>query len=157
MDENPKLKLLGRSYYQELMSHTEKSVWIEDVDAVYDLIDRLNETDTEICADLFDKHPYYLRYCIFGIKILDVNQRTLEMFKVKEKSILTENYNVLYSDSMELFISILVDLSRGKTSFRYPVTNLDFKGDFIDAILEGEIVERNGQNTGLLVLTLEED
>ncbi len=108
------------------------SLWEEDYSAVKAFFDTLRADGVTNLQTYLDEHPEAVAHCMSLIRVLDVNQRTLELFKAGSKGELLGNLDKVFRDEMEThFARELMDLWKGK---------LVYERDGINYALDGEPV-----------------
>ncbi|MHA1481292.1 MAG: ATP-binding protein, partial [Candidatus Thorarchaeota archaeon] len=110
--------LESKQHYEALFENNPTCLWEEDFSAVKTYLDDLKSSGIQdIRKHLTSNHDALLK-CVNLIKIIDVNQATLDLHKVKSKEELLEGFSQLLTDDAKpLFIDEFVAISEGKTSF----------------------------------------
>jgi hypothetical protein len=143
--------------YRDIMSDSSKSVWLEDFTEVYYLFNQLKNKGIEITGDFFDENPYFLQYCIDTIRVIDVNEATLRLYKANDKAQLLGGLgNVFVEESLKAFKMIMLKTAKGNPNIRCEAVNRDLEGKRIDAILECKSVICDCETTGLVVVTIQD-
>ena len=143
--------------YRDIMSDSSKSVWLEDFTEVYYLFNQLKNKGIEITGDFFDENPYFLQYCIDTIRVIDVNDATLRLYKADDKAQLLDSLdNVFIDESLKAFKMIMLETANSNPNIRCEGVNRDLEGKRIDAILECKPVTCDSEATGLVVVTIQD-
>ncbi len=77
-------------YARGLFDHSPVSLWVEDFSTVKRLLDEVRDrgiTDFRVFTDV---HPEFVQRCMSEIRVIDVNQQTLDLFGPAEKIQLLE-------------------------------------------------------------------
>src|SRR4030095_1986988 len=75
-------------------------------------------------------HPQAVSHCISLLRILNVNQRTVELFGADSREELLANLDKIFRDGMEThFARELVDLWNGKLAYEREGINYSLNGE----------------------------
>jgi diguanylate cyclase (GGDEF)-like protein len=120
---------LSEKYARGLFEHSPVSLWVEDFSAIKRLLDEIRDrgiTDFRIFTDV---HPEFVTRCVSEIRVLDVNQHTLELFVAPDKTTLLNRLGEVFRDDMEQhFREQLIDLWQGKLFQQPEVVNYALDG-----------------------------
>ncbi len=118
--------------YRTLFENSPVSFWEEDFSAVKAYIDSLREKGIYDFRTYFNENPEALRHCSTLVKILDVNQATLRLYKAKTKEELYKGLSsVVTPKSLEVFKEEIIELSEGKTTFNSEQEGRTLKDDLV--------------------------
>lgn len=124
----------SESRFKSLFNQSPMSLWEEDFSAVKKYLDSLGNKDT-ILEKLEDDQEV-LHNCIKLIKILDVNQATLDLYNAHSKDdLLAGLSNILVDESYAAFRSELAALVIGEHSFDCEILQKKMDGEFIQGWL----------------------
>lgn len=84
--------------YRTLFKHSPVSIWIEDFTAVAQLLNQLRANGVSDLDTHLDNHPEVLLEAISLIRVIDVNDATLEMYESDTREGLLDNMNQLLSE-----------------------------------------------------------
>ena len=116
--------------YRSLFEQSPISLWEEDFSDLKKHLDDLKSGGVSDMQKYFEEHPDELSYCTSLIKVLDVNQATLEMFAAESKEQFTHNLSaILGVESQEVFFDELVSLANGKTRFESEIIQRALNGE----------------------------
>ncbi len=122
--------------YQRLFEESPVSLWEEDFSKVISYLNRLKESGINDFRRYFSEHPKEVEKCVSKVKILDVNQATLALFKAQSKAELTKNLkNVFTEESYDTFQEELIAIAEGALEFSSEFTGQNLKGKIIHAEL----------------------
>ncbi len=95
-------KELARSEnrYRGLFVHSPISLWEEDFSQVKQTLDSLREAGIENLMEYIDENPDLVHDCMQQIRVIDVNQRTLELYEARSLEELTSSLNRVFRDEM---------------------------------------------------------
>ena len=136
--EDARRKLVGsEDYARGLFEHSPVSLWVEDFSAVKKLIDEVRNqgiTDFRVFTDV---HSEFVRRCMTEIRVLEVNQRTLELLGAPDKPALLQRQSEIFRDEMEPhFREQLIDLWDGKLFQQREVVNYALDGSKLHLLLQ---------------------
>jgi len=140
--ENARRKLAqSEGYALGLFAHSPVSLWVEDFSSVKKLIDEVRErgiTDFRVFTDV---HPEFVTRCLSEIRVLDVNQRTLDLFGAPDKTALLRALPDVFRDDMEQhFREQLIDLWEGKLFQLREVVNYALDGTKLNLLLQFSVL-----------------
>jgi PAS domain S-box-containing protein len=102
--------------YRYIFNAIGVSVWEEDFSEVKAAIDRLRATGVRDFHQYFAEHPEFVQQAIGMVRLLDVNDRTLQMCEAQNKQqLLTSLHEVFLPETHEVFIDELLTLAAGQT------------------------------------------
>ena len=122
---------------QSLFGATPVSLWEEDYSAVKAYLDNLRSSGVEQLGPWLNQHPEAVTHCMGLIKVLNVNQKTLELFRADSKEQLLANLDKVFRDEMRNhFASELVDLWNGRLVYEREGINYALDGEPLNIHLE---------------------
>ena len=71
---------LSEEYAQGLFEHSPISLWVEDFSAIRKLLDEARQQGIRDFRVFTDVHPEFVDRCMSEIRVIDVNQHTLDLF-----------------------------------------------------------------------------
>jgi len=123
--------------YRTLFKHSPVSIWIEDFTSVSQLLDQLRTNGVSDLDTHLDNHPEVLLKAISLIRVIDVNDVTLEMYEVDTKEGLLDSMNQLLSEvPPEHFRQELLAIWENKTGrLKFEVSAITLKGKPLQIIV----------------------
>lgn len=122
-------ELENRRYAEGVFEHSPVSLWIEDFSSVRVLIEDVRARGIEDFRVFTDVHPEFVRQCMAEIRILDVNQATLDLFGAPDRQTLLMRQGEILRDEMEKpFREQLIDLWDGRLFHSREVVNYALDG-----------------------------
>ncbi len=104
--------------YRSIFEDSPISLREEDFSAVKRIIDHLRASGVTDLLAHFDAHPEVVADCVRAVKVLNVNQNTLELFKTDSKDRLYRGLSDIFSEeSLFRFGQQLTAFSQGRTHF----------------------------------------
>ena len=154
--EDARRRLVGsENYARGLFAHSPVSLWVEDFSGVKKLIDEIRGrgiTDLRVFTDV---HEEFVERCISEIRIIDVNQHTLDLFGAPDKATLLRSLPLVMRDEMEpCFREQLVDLWDGKLFQQREVVNYTLDGTKLNLLLQFSVFPEHEDDWSLVQIAL---
>ena len=125
--------------YRNLFEKNPLSFWNEDFTEVIKFLDEIKNNGITDYKEYFDNNPDFVIKSANAIKIIDVNQATLDLLKYKSKKELINNMiNVFNEKSIETYKNQLIILAQGGKSFSAETEFICSTGEVISAIVSFE-------------------
>ncbi len=122
--------------FRSLFEDSPISLWEEDLSAVKVFIDELFDSGVIDLRVHFESHPSDLNKCASLIKVLDVNQATLDLYQAESKDQLLGSLDRIFTEeSSDSLIDELVTLAGGSTWYEGEIVNRKLDGTFFDCII----------------------
>ncbi|MEO8394660.1 MAG: PAS domain S-box protein, partial [Chloroflexota bacterium] len=118
--------------FRSLFENSPLSLWEQDYSETKRLLDKLHAqgvTDFETC---FEQHPQVLEACVGTVRTINVNQATLALYRVPEKSALLQNAPPLIAEMAARTRGFLAAVAAGQTSYQTEFVNKTRDGSLID-------------------------
>lgn len=145
----------SEQYARDLFEHSPVSLWVEDFSAVKRLLDEVRERGIRDFRTFLKVHPEFVTRCMQEIRVIDVNQQTLEMFGAHSKADLLQHLSKVFRGEMyESFADQLQDLWDGKLVQQREVVNYSLSGEELHIHMEFSIMTSESQNWDLVLLSL---
>jgi PAS domain S-box-containing protein len=108
----------SESNYRSLFENSPISLWQEDFSRLPGYFAELREAGVTDFADYFARHPAEVANCAKLTRVIDVNQKTLDLFDADSKDAFFGNLEKIFTESsFSAFSGILVALAEGRTIF----------------------------------------
>jgi diguanylate cyclase (GGDEF)-like protein len=145
----------SENYAFGLFAHSPVSLWVEDFSGVKRLIDDVRARGVEDFRVFTDVHEEFVARCMSEIRVLDVNDRTLELFGAPDKETLFRNLADVFRDEMEPhFREQLVDLWDGKLFQQREVVNYALDGTKLHLLLQFSVLPNHERDWSLVQVAL---
>lgn len=145
----------SESYARGLFNHSPVSLWVEDFSAVKRLIDDLRQRGIVDFRVFTDVHPEFVTRCISEIRVIDVNQHTLDFFAAPDKATLLRRLGDVFRDNMEPhFREQLIDLWNGKLFQVREVVNYSLDGQELNVLLQFSVLPGHERDWSLVQVAL---
>jgi len=120
--------------FKSLFNESPISLWEEDFSEVKKVLDKIAENEDVV--ERIKNDDDLVNQCIQLIKILDVNQATLDLYNAKSKpDLLASLPRILVEASIAEFRKELISLATGKNSHECEIKQKKSSGEIIDGLL----------------------
>jgi len=121
--------------YRYIFQSTGVSIWEEDFSQVKMAIDDLKAGGVQDFRQYLAAHPEFVSQAISMVKILDVNEATVELFAAHDKHELLASLDKVFTpETREVFAGELIALAEGRTWFQSQASLKTLKGDRISVV-----------------------
>jgi diguanylate cyclase (GGDEF)-like protein len=128
-------------YARGLFENSPVSLWVEDFSAIKELLDDVRARGIDDFRVFTQVHPEFVVRCMQEIRVVDVNQRTLDMFHAPDKTTLLASLDKLFRDEMQPpFTEQLIDLWNGKLKQQREVVNYALDGERLNVLLQFSVL-----------------
>jgi len=142
-------------YAQSLFQYAPVSLWVEDFSQIKRLLEDLRERGITDFRTFTDVHPEFVERCMAEIKVLDINQYTLGMFKANSKADLLSNLAHVFREEMiPSFREQLIDLWDGRLFQQREVLNHTLEGAVLNIHMQFSVFSGHEENWDLVLLAL---
>ncbi len=124
----------GSIYSQQrgIFDNAPVSLWEEDYSQLKIFLDELRASGVDDLSAYLDQNPAVVFDCMRRVRVVDVNRKTLEMFKARDKAHLLDNLGDVFRDEMRLhFRDELLDMWQGKLAYDREGVNYALDGQAI--------------------------
>ncbi len=147
----------GEEYLITLFEYAPVSLWEQDFSSIKQLFDELRRAGVESFESYLDEHPAFVDECMRQIKVLNVNQKTVKMFKADTKSALLSSLDQVFRDGMRHhFREELLALWNGDVNWSGEGLNYTMEGDPLDILLHWRILPEYESTWGRVLVTIED-
>ncbi len=113
------------------------SLWIEDFSHIKIKLDHLRDLGIEDFQTFLDVHHDFIYECIREIRIIDVNQATLDLFGASTKDALLKNVHKVFAKEMvQTFKEQLIELWNGNLHHQREAVNYALDGSIRHVLLQ---------------------
>jgi len=142
-------------YARDLFEHSPVSLWVEDFSAVKRLLDEVRTQGIQDFKTFIKVHPEFVSRCMQEIRVIDVNQQTLQMFGAVSKEDLLNNIGRVFRGEMhDSFADQLQDLWEGKLVQQREVVNYALSGEPVYIHMQFSVLADHQDHWGLVLLSL---
>jgi diguanylate cyclase (GGDEF)-like protein len=146
---------ISETYARGLFQHSPVSLWVEDFSAILRLLDEMRERGIVDFRVFTDVHREFVTRCMSEIRVIDVNQHTLELFGAPDKATLLGRLSDVFRDDMQPhFREQLIDLWDGKLFQRREVVNYSLDGAALHMHMQFSVLPGYEQDWSLVQVAL---
>src|SRR6056297_3534862 len=132
--------------YRMIFDHSYVSIWEEDYSEVYKLLKELKNQGVGDIVRYLHTHPEVVKQLALMIRVLDVNQATLQMYNAATKEeFLGSLGKTFVPDSLNSFIHEMEAVAAGKRYYEGETVGKKLTGEIMDLLLRITIPEEEGQ------------
>jgi len=150
-------QLLERSeqHARNLFNLSPVSLWVENFSGVKQLMDDVRHSGVQDFRVFLSVHPEFVGRCMEQIRVLDVNQHTLEMFSATNRADLLSKLDLVFKGEMNTsFADQLLDLWNGKTMQTREVVNYSLNGELINIHMQFAVMPGHEADWDLVLVSL---
>jgi PAS domain S-box-containing protein len=127
--------------YRDLFESSPISLWEEDFSELRNYIDILKNSGIEDFRVYFDKNPGEVKKCSSMVKIVDINKKTIELYKANNKEDFIVGLDKVFTEeSLYTFKELIITFAKGKTRFESEAINCALNGEKLNIFIVCEIV-----------------
>jgi PAS domain S-box-containing protein/putative nucleotidyltransferase with HDIG domain len=127
--------------YRGLFEDSPISIWEEDFSLVKKRIDELRSQGIKDFKAYFKDNPQVVAECASLIKVLDVNNVSVNLYRAKSKADLLGNLDkILKAEEYSSFQNELINIAEGHTDFQWVGDNQTLEGDHVFVHLHWSII-----------------
>jgi len=115
--------------YRDLFEACPVSLWEEDFSAVKEFLGELRQEGVSDIGAYFASHPKDVAKCAALVKVLNVNEATLNLYNAKSVDEIIGLSGVVTEKSNRAFVGELVALAQGKTFYEVEMDNRTLRGE----------------------------
>ncbi len=120
------------TFYHKLYNESPVAIWVEDFSAVYDYVSELKDRGIGDIRAYFSTYPDKLVECVALLRVVDVNNATLKLYKASSKSVLYSSLDkVFQAESLPNLLESIIALGEDKRNFESQGINYDLEGNKI--------------------------
>ncbi|MCX8061901.1 MAG: diguanylate cyclase [Anaerolineales bacterium] len=143
--------------FQALFEYSPISLWEEDWSSIKALFDQLRAQGITNIQPYLQQNPDVVQKCMGMLRVVNVNQKTLELFKAKSKEELLANLDKVFRDEMAVhFAKELEDLWNGLTVYQREGINYALDGEPINVHIEVRIMPGYENTFGWVLVSLQD-
>jgi diguanylate cyclase (GGDEF)-like protein len=147
----------AEEYLNTLFDYAPISLWEQDFSPIKSLFEDLRKQGVQSLDAYLEEHPEFVDACMGKMKTLNVNRRTVKMFKAGSKDDLIHNLDKVFRDGMRHhFRSELLALWAGEVEWSGEGVNYTLKGEALDILLHWRILPAYEKNWERVLVTIED-
>jgi len=119
----------SRERYRSLFENSPISLWEEDFSEIKSYIEHLRETGVLDFRKYFEEHPEEVLACTNMIRVVDVNNATIDLYKAASKDEFFHGMERFFTkETFDAFREELIVIAEGKTRFEIETINQTLAG-----------------------------
>ena len=143
--------------FHHLFTYAPISLWEEDYTDIKREFDRLRAQGVRDLRSYFLSDSTAVDRFMSMIRVLDVNQKTLELFGAPDKATLLANLDKVFRDDMRSrFASELVDMWDGRTFYERETVNYSLSGEPVNVQLAWTLMPGSEQDFSWVLVALQD-
>lgn len=148
---------MTREFDADIFSLAPVAMWIEDFSGVKKQFDLWRAAGVTDLRAFLREDLSRVERCSKKIQVLEVNEKTLDLFEAKDFDHLIGNLHLVFRDDMlESHINELVALWDGETKFSSHAVNYALSGKRLDIQLRGAVIPGHEASLDRILLTTED-
>jgi len=147
----------SQARFRNMFAASPISLWEEDYSALKNYFDSLKSQGITDFQVYIQEHPEAVLECAKLIKVLNVNQKTLQMFGADTQEQLISNTDKIFRDNMsEHFAQELTDLWNNKLAYEREGVNYSLNGEPIQIHLDFRVMPGHEQDFGWVMVAIQD-
>ena len=143
--------------FRNLFMHAPISLWEEDYSAIKQEFDNLRTLGVKDLRTHLTSNPQAVDRFMGMIRVLDVNQKTLDLFQASDKETLLGNLDKVFRDEMRHhFTNELVDMWDGRTFYEREGVNFALSGDAVHVQLAWTLMPGSEDDFSWVLVALQD-
>jgi len=124
------MNAMNQTFYRMLFDQSPVSLWVEDFSEVWEHVQKLKESGIDDLRAYFLTYPENLMECISKLRVVDVNNTTLWLYKAKTKQELYDNKHLIFKDdAVVCLMESILALAEDRKYFDGQGINYDLHGN----------------------------
>ncbi|MCU7497457.1 MAG: PAS domain S-box protein [Ignavibacteria bacterium] len=143
--------------FRSLFEYSPISIWEEDFSIIKNHIDLLKTTGVTDFKDYLEMYPDEIRQSIEMVRVLDVNEATLELFEAEKKEDITGAFpRIAEEEDYRVQRESIIAISEGKTKFEIDSVLRTLKGKEVHTHIRWNVAEGFEQTYAKVLVTIED-
>jgi len=145
----------SEAYARGLFEHSPVSLWVEDYTGIRALFGALRAQGIDDLARHLRTHPEFVNQCIKSIRVVDVNQRTLNLFRAATKEDLFARLDHVFGAEMSAhFAEELLDMWTGRMVYECEGINYTLTGEAVDIHLQRSVLPGHEETWARVLISI---
>ncbi|MGE5429951.1 MAG: PAS domain S-box protein [Syntrophomonadaceae bacterium] len=141
--------------YKSLFEYSPISIWEEDFSIIKSHIDLLKTTGITDFRDYLEKYPEEVTQSIEMVRILDINEATLELFEAEKKEDIINAFpGIAEQESYRVQRESITAIAEGKTRFEVSSVRRTLKGKEIHVYIRWNVAEGFEDTYGKVLVSI---
>jgi PAS domain-containing protein len=127
--------------FQTLFENSPTSLWIEDFSRVKEFLKEATEREKTDVRSYFEAHPEAIMECARLIRVLDVNNTSVQMHNATSKAdLMSDMGRIVRPETFAQLVEEFARLFEGKTSFELDAVNRKLTGERMEMLLRVSVM-----------------
>lgn len=145
----------NRRYAEGIFAHSPVSLWVEDFSRIKALLEDVRDRGIVDFRVFTDVHPEFVRQCMSEIRVIDINQATLDLFCAPDRNTLLQRLGDIFRNEMEKhFREQLIELWNGNLLHHREVVNYALDGSERHVLLQFSVLPGHEADWSLVQVAL---
>lgn len=145
----------SRQYAEGIFKHSPVSLWVEDFSRIRIMLEEIRNRGIVDFRVFTDVHSEFVRQCMSEIRVIDINQATLDLFCAPDKDTLLQRLSDVFRDEMEKhFREQLIELWNGNLFHQREVVNYALDGSERFVLLQFSVLPGHEKDWSLVQVAL---
>jgi diguanylate cyclase (GGDEF)-like protein len=145
----------SEAYARGLFEHSPVSLWVEDYTGIKRLFAGLRAQGVHDLARYLRTNPDFVQTCIASINVIDVNQRTLNLFRAPTKAALFARLDHVFGSEMSAhFAEELLDMWTGRMLYECEGVNYTLTGEPLDIHLQRSVLPGHEESWARVLISI---
>lgn len=141
--------------YKSLFENSPISLWEEDFSGVKEYLDHLKKSGVTDFNKYFGDTPQEILHCLSRLKIISVNQATLDLYQAQSKAELINGLSqIIPQETMEAFKKQLIAIAQNQTNLTTQAVNYTLTGHKIDIVLTWSVAPGYESTYGKVLVSI---
>lgn len=150
-----KAEIENRRYAEGIFQHSPVSLWVEDFSRIKTMLEDVRCQGIVDLRIFTDVHPEFVRHCMSEIRVIDINQATLDLFCAENSQMLLHRLGDIFRDEMEKhFREQLIDLWNNNLFHQREVVNYALDGSERYVLLQFSVLPGHEDDWSLVQVAL---
>ncbi|WP_367849574.1 diguanylate cyclase [Rhodoferax sp. WC2427] len=143
--------------YSQLFALAPVSLWLEDFSGLKRLFDRWRAEGISDLRAHVAVHPECLAECAASLQVLEVNQRTLELFGASSQAqLLTNLSQVFRGDMLDHLAQQMLPMWEGQLGFAVQTVNYTLDGRRLDVQVQARVLQGHEEHWDRVMVSLQD-
>ncbi|WP_210107074.1 sensor domain-containing diguanylate cyclase [Neorhizobium galegae] len=148
-------ELSNRQYAEGIFEHSPVSLWVEDFSRIRTMLEDVRAQGIADFRVFTDVHPEFVRQCMSEIRVITVNQSTLDLFCAPDRQTLLQRLGDIFRDEMEKhFREQLVELWNNNLFHQREVVNYALDGSERYVLMQFSVLPGHEDDWSLVQVAL---
>ncbi|WP_377297198.1 diguanylate cyclase domain-containing protein [Rhizobium sp. SGZ-381] len=148
-------ELSNRQYAEGIFEHSPVSLWVEDFSRIRTMLEDVRAQGIVDFRVFTDVHPEFVRQCMSEIRVITVNQSTLDLFCAPDRQTLLQRLGDIFRDEMEKhFREQLVELWNNNLFHQREVVNYALDGSERYVLMQFSVLPGHEDDWSLVQVAL---